>query len=55
MGPGFEPHEITDAIENVVDTYLKLRKADDESFIETYRRLGMEPFKTALYGEKTTA
>lgn len=55
MGPGFEPHEITDAIENVIDTYLDLRNATDETFIETYRRLGMKPFKTALYGEKTTA
>lgn len=55
MGPGFEPHEITDAIENVIDTYLGLRNAIDETFIETYRRLGMKPFKTALYGEKTTA
>lgn len=55
MGPGFEPDKITDAIEKVVDTYLELRNADDESFIETYRRLGMAPFKTALYGEKTKA
>ena len=55
MGPGFEPDAITDAIEKVVDTYLELRSTDDETFIETYRRLGMKPFKTALYGEKTAA
>lgn len=55
MGPGFEPDTITDAIEKVVDTYLELRSSDDETFIETYRRLGMKPFKTALYGEKTAA
>ena len=55
MGPGFEPDAITDAIEKVVDTYLELRSSDDETFIETYRRLGMKPFKTALYGEKTAA
>jgi sulfite reductase (NADPH) hemoprotein beta-component len=55
MGPGFEPEAITDAIEKVIDTYLELRSSDDETFIETYRRLGMKPFKTALYGEKTAA
>ncbi|MEP2947055.1 MAG: nitrite/sulfite reductase [Lentilitoribacter sp.] len=55
MGPGFEPEAITDAIEKVIDTYLELRSSDDETFIDTYRRLGMKPFKTALYGEKTAA
>ena len=51
-GPGFEPDKITDAIEIVVDTYLQLRKGDNETFIHTYRRLGMTPFKEALYGKK---
>jgi len=54
MGPGFSEHEITDAIERVVDQYLKLRNKD-ERFLDTYRRVGMEPFKKAAYREKVDA
>ena len=42
MGPGFGEHEIADAVERVVDVYLKERKAG-ERFLDTYRRIGMEP------------
>lgn len=48
-GRGFEPDRIVDAVETVVNTYLDLRENKDERFIDTYRRLGMEPFKQALY------
>jgi sulfite reductase (NADPH) hemoprotein beta-component len=49
-GPGFPADEIVPAVERIVAAYLDLR-ADGESFIEAYRRLGMAPFKAALYGE----
>ncbi len=39
------------AIERIVDTYLSERDSADETFIDTFRRVGMTPFKTALYGE----
>jgi sulfite reductase (NADPH) hemoprotein beta-component len=48
MGPGFGEHEIADAVERVVDAYLKVRKPG-ERFLDTYRRLGMTPFKDAAY------
>ena len=54
MGPGFGEHEIVDAVERVVEAYLKLRK-DGERFLDTYRRLGMEPFKNVAYGEQLHA
>lgn len=44
-----------DAIETVVDTYLALRESADETFLAAYRRVGMEPFKRALYGEISRA
>lgn len=50
-GPGFAYDEIVPAIERLVGAYLNIRQSADETFIETYRRLGMEPFKEALYGE----
>ena len=39
-----------DAVETVVDTYVKLRATADEDFLSAYRRVGMKPFKEALYG-----
>lgn len=48
-GPGFSSDQIVDAVETVVDTYLQLRTGKDESFLSAYRRLGMAPFKEALY------
>ncbi len=47
-GPAFTADKIVDAVENIVDTYLDLRHGD-ERFIDTYRRLGMSPFKERLY------
>ena len=48
-GRGFSSEKIVDAVETVVDTYLKLRDGQDEDFLAAYRRLGMKPFKEALY------
>ncbi len=48
-GRGFSSDEIVAAIETLVDTYLNLRTGPDESFLAAYRRVGMAPFKEALY------
>jgi sulfite reductase (NADPH) hemoprotein beta-component len=48
MGPGFGEHEIGPAVERVVKAYLTLRR-DGERFLDTYRRVGMEPFKNMAY------
>ncbi|MDZ7588620.1 MAG: nitrite/sulfite reductase [Parasphingorhabdus sp.] len=48
-GPGFDEAGIVDAIEKVTDLYLT-RRDDGERFLDTYRRLGMEPFKEVIYG-----
>ncbi len=48
-GPGFSEDGVVDAIEKVTDLYLA-RRDDGERFLDTYRRLGMEPFKEAIYG-----
>ncbi|MCE8510758.1 nitrite/sulfite reductase [Ruegeria pomeroyi] len=50
-GPGFAYDQIVPAIERIVETYLDQRRDREESFIDTYRRVGMAPFKTALYPE----
>ncbi len=48
-GPGFLSEEVVDAIERVVDRYLAVRTSKDEDFLTAYRRVGMAPFKDALY------
>ena len=50
-GPGFSADDIVPAIERLVLAYLDLRETSDETFLQTYRRLGLEPFKAALYPE----
>lgn len=48
-GPGFSADEIIPAVERIVETYLDQRQDRDEPFLQFYRRVGMAPFKTALY------
>ena len=48
IGPAFDEHHIVDAVETIVGTYLEIRK-NGESFIDTYRRVGLAPFKETLY------
>ncbi len=55
IGRGFGPDEITDAIETVVETYLRYRTDKSEKFLDAYRRLGAAPFKEALYGNEAKA
>ncbi|MCH9809009.1 MAG: nitrite/sulfite reductase [Alphaproteobacteria bacterium] len=51
LGPSFPAEDITDAIENIVETYLAKRQ-DGEAFLTTYKRIGADPFKEALYGTR---
>jgi sulfite reductase (NADPH) hemoprotein beta-component len=48
-GPGFSEDGIVDAVEKTTDVYIANRE-DGERFLDTYRRIGMGPFKEALYG-----
>jgi sulfite reductase (NADPH) hemoprotein beta-component len=48
-GPGFSYEDIVPAIERIVGAYLKVRTSAGEPFLETYRRVGLDPFKAALY------
>jgi sulfite reductase (NADPH) hemoprotein beta-component len=50
VGRGFSTAEVVDAVETLVDTYMAHRESAAERFRDTYRRLGPDPFKEALYG-----
>lgn len=50
VGPSFLAAEVPDVVEAVLDTYRRLRQstgARSETFIETLRRTGIDPFKVA--------
>ena len=50
LGPGFDEVGIVAAVEKVVARYLEVRESPAERFLDTYRRLGAQPFKEAVYG-----
>jgi sulfite reductase (NADPH) hemoprotein beta-component len=48
VGPGFSEDGVVDAVEKALETYRALRR-DGERFLDTYRRVGLDPFKAAIY------
>jgi sulfite reductase (NADPH) hemoprotein beta-component len=49
IGPGFDEDGVVDAVEKATEVYKTLRNGD-ERFLDTYRRVGLDPFKEAIYG-----
>ncbi|MDQ2068090.1 nitrite/sulfite reductase [Xinfangfangia sp. CPCC 101601] len=50
-GPGFAYDQVTGAVERILRAYLAQRHSVEETFLQAYKRLGIEPFKAALYAE----
>jgi sulfite reductase (NADPH) hemoprotein beta-component len=48
VGPAFSSDQVVDAVETIVETYVTLR-SDGERFLDTVRRVGIDPFKEKLY------
>jgi sulfite reductase (NADPH) hemoprotein beta-component len=48
LGPSFAAEAVPDIIDEILNTYLDLRN-EGEAFIETYRRVGIKPFKERAY------
>lgn len=55
LGPALAEDEIVDAVERVLSVYLEQRHGADETFLEAVRRLGLEPFKRAVYDRQVAA
>jgi len=53
IGPSFSADEVTDAIEAVIETY-RAQRTPDEKFIDTVKRVGIDPFKTAANAVRRT-
>jgi sulfite reductase (NADPH) hemoprotein beta-component len=55
IGPSFRADEVGPAIERLIECYLGLRDSEAERFIDTVRRVGIEPFKEHVYGKHHSA
>jgi len=51
MGPGISADEVAPTVERIVHFYVNERNKD-ETFNDTYQRLGKEPYKAIIYGEE---
>ena len=54
VGPSFGAAEVPDVIEALLDTYRRERRSD-ETFIATFRRIGIDSYKQAANGARHTA
>jgi sulfite reductase (NADPH) hemoprotein beta-component len=50
IGPAFAQDQVPDVIEKLIEVYLAEREGEEERFIDTVRRIGIEPFKDYAYG-----
>lgn len=50
LGPSFNEDEVADVVEKLVHVYVEQR-IEGERFIDTYRRVGMDPFKERVYAK----
>lgn len=51
LGPGFSGDDVAGAIDTLVNRYVELRNETSETFLEVVKRVGLEPFKEALYAD----
>ena len=51
LGPSFSDAEIPAVIQKILDVYVN-KRTEEEPFIETYRRVGIAPFKEYVYAEQ---
>ena len=48
IGPSFSAAEVPEVIERIIATFVRYRESE-ELFVDTLQRLGLEPFKEAVY------
>ncbi|MCH8499010.1 MAG: nitrite/sulfite reductase [Marinobacter sp.] len=48
LGPSFAQEQMPEVIEKIINVYVEQR-TDEESFLDTFRRVGMNPFKERVY------
>lgn len=48
LGPSFSTEQVPGVVETILQTYVDNRN-EEESFLDTYRRIGLDPFKERVY------
>ena len=48
LGPSFAQDVMPDVIEKIIAVYVE-RRSEDEQFLDTFRRIGLDPFKERVY------
>ena len=48
LGPSFASEQVPEVVQKILDTYVDQR-SDEETFLDTYRRIGLAPFKEKVY------
>jgi sulfite reductase (NADPH) hemoprotein beta-component len=48
LGPSLSRDDVVDSIEKLLDVYVENR-LEQESFLKTYQRIGLEKFKERVY------
>ncbi|KKN38199.1 hypothetical protein LCGC14_0755950, partial [marine sediment metagenome] len=48
LGPSFAQADMPDVIAKIIDVYVN-KRTEEESFLDTYRRVGIDPFKERVY------
>jgi sulfite reductase (NADPH) hemoprotein beta-component len=52
LGPAVPSGEVVDAVEDIVAAYVELRERPGEIFIDTVKRIGLEPFKERVHAAR---
>jgi len=52
MGPAVPYAQVADVVEDIAAAYLELRQRPDELFVDTVKRLGVEPFRERVYAAR---
>ncbi|MDE2422894.1 MAG: nitrite/sulfite reductase [Betaproteobacteria bacterium] len=52
IGPSLKQEDVPQAIEALITVYLEARESTEERFVDVVERLGLDPFKVAVYGQK---
>jgi sulfite reductase (NADPH) hemoprotein beta-component len=52
IGPAVPYAQVADVVEDIVEAYLELRTRPDEIFLDTVKRVGVEPFRERVYATR---
>jgi len=48
LGPSFAREEMPDVVAKLIDVFVE-KRTEEETFLDTYRRVGLDPFKERVY------